>query len=53
MCNIAFPRNFHVWNEIWMSRPDIPGTYGGWQVVDVTPQETSDGEGLSMFASMI
>ncbi|XP_034948922.1 annulin-like [Chelonus insularis] len=36
--------NFHVWNEIWMKRPDIgDGLYDGWQVVDATPQEASDG----------
>ncbi|XP_059179199.1 hemocyte protein-glutamine gamma-glutamyltransferase-like [Physella acuta] len=34
--------NFHVWNEVWMSRPDLPSGYGGWQVIDATPQETSD-----------
>ncbi|XP_022103026.1 protein-glutamine gamma-glutamyltransferase K-like isoform X2 [Acanthaster planci] len=33
--------NFHVWNEAWMSRPDVPPGYGGWQAVDATPQETS------------
>ncbi|CAL8238719.1 unnamed protein product, partial [Lota lota] len=35
--------NFHVWNECWMSRPDLPNGMGGWQVVDATPQETSQG----------
>ncbi|XP_055955664.1 hemocyte protein-glutamine gamma-glutamyltransferase isoform X2 [Patella vulgata] len=35
--------NFHVWNEVWMTRPDLPEGYGGWQAVDSTPQETSDG----------
>lgn len=35
--------NFHVWNECWMTRPDLPAGYGGWQVVDATPQETSEG----------
>lgn len=35
--------NFHVWTDVWMSRPDLPPGYGGWQVVDATPQETSDG----------
>ncbi|XP_066289247.1 protein-glutamine gamma-glutamyltransferase K-like [Branchiostoma lanceolatum] len=35
--------NFHVWNEAWMARPDLPEGYGGWQAVDSTPQETSDG----------
>lgn len=37
-------RNFHVWNETWMSRPDLSFGYGGWQVIDATPQEVSDGE---------
>ncbi|KAK7132827.1 hypothetical protein R3I93_019158 [Phoxinus phoxinus] len=35
--------NFHVWNESWMTRPDLPVGYGGWQVVDATPQEPSQG----------
>ncbi|CAG5128120.1 unnamed protein product, partial [Candidula unifasciata] len=35
--------NFHCWNEAWMSRPDLPAGYGGWQAFDSTPQETSDG----------
>ena len=36
--------NFHVWNEVWMQRPDLePGDYGGWQAIDATPQEESDG----------
>ncbi|XP_013788213.2 hemocyte protein-glutamine gamma-glutamyltransferase-like [Limulus polyphemus] len=35
--------NFHVWNDCWMTRPDLPTNYGGWQVVDATPQEISDG----------
>eukprot|EP00057_Strongylocentrotus_purpuratus_P025558 XP_011680032.1 PREDICTED: protein-glutamine gamma-glutamyltransferase 4-like [Strongylocentrotus purpuratus] len=35
--------NFHVWNEVYYSRSDtIPGM-GGWQVVDATPQESSEG----------
>lgn len=37
--------NYHVWNEVWMERPDlgmgIVG-YGGWQAIDATPQEMSD-----------
>ncbi|EEC09530.1 hemocyte protein-glutamine gamma-glutamyltransferase, putative, partial [Ixodes scapularis] len=36
-------RNFHVWNEVWMARRDLPPGYGGWQAIDATPQETSDG----------
>ncbi|KAG5891828.1 hypothetical protein JTB14_035850 [Gonioctena quinquepunctata] len=35
--------NFHVWNEVWMTRPDLPIGYGGWQIIDATPQERSDG----------
>ncbi|XP_068604449.1 protein-glutamine gamma-glutamyltransferase E-like [Brachionichthys hirsutus] len=37
--------NFHVWCESWMKRPDLAedGIYGGWQVLDPTPQETSGG----------
>ena len=35
--------NFHVWNDVWMARPDLPVGYGGWQAVDATPQESSGG----------
>jgi len=35
--------NFHVWNESWMKRPDLPHGYDGWQAVDATPQEESLG----------
>lgn len=37
--------NYHVWNEVWMERADLgsAGKYNGWQVVDATPQEMSDG----------
>ncbi|KAM4691573.1 protein-glutamine gamma-glutamyltransferase 5-like [Rhinophrynus dorsalis] len=35
--------NFHVWCESWMARRDLPPGYGGWQVLDPTPQETSNG----------
>ncbi|XP_076321349.1 annulin-like isoform X1 [Tachypleus tridentatus] len=42
--NIDSIWNFHVWNEVWMERPDLePGGYGGWQAIDATPQEESDG----------
>ena len=34
-------RNFHVWNEAHMARPDLPTGFGGWQVLDATPQEES------------
>nr|CAD7195290.1 unnamed protein product [Timema douglasi] len=35
--------NYHVWNDVWMARPDLPLGYGGWQAIDATPQETSLG----------
>ncbi|XP_053694559.1 annulin-like [Sabethes cyaneus] len=39
--------NFHVWNELWMQRADLGAgsdeLYDGWQAVDATPQEMSDG----------
>ena len=37
--------NFHVWNECWLNRPDLPAGQGfdGWQAVDSTPQEASGG----------
>uniref|UniRef100_A0A3B5LGM8 Protein-glutamine gamma-glutamyltransferase 2 n=1 Tax=Xiphophorus couchianus TaxID=32473 RepID=A0A3B5LGM8_9TELE len=37
--------NFHVWVEGWMKRPDLDqdGRYDGWQVLDPTPQERSEG----------
>ncbi|KAK3556840.1 hypothetical protein QTP70_022278 [Hemibagrus guttatus] len=35
--------NFHVWVECWMKRGDLPEGYDGWQAVDPTPQERSDG----------
>ncbi|XP_047625151.1 protein-glutamine gamma-glutamyltransferase Z [Phacochoerus africanus] len=35
--------NFHVWNECWMIRKDLPPEYNGWQVLDPTPQQTSSG----------
>nr|XP_002119887.1 protein-glutamine gamma-glutamyltransferase K [Ciona intestinalis] len=36
--------NFHVWNDVWMARPMLPEGNGGWQALDATPQETSDGK---------
>lgn len=36
-------RNFHVWNEGWFVRTDLGPTYNGWQVLDATPQERSQG----------
>ncbi|XP_023806131.1 coagulation factor XIII A chain [Oryzias latipes] len=35
--------NYHCWCEAFMKRSDLPPKYAGWQVVDATPQETSDG----------
>ncbi|GJQ84640.1 Tg [Trypoxylus dichotomus] len=35
--------NFHVWSEIWMKRADLGEAYDGWQVIDATPQEASNG----------
>ncbi|XP_015684598.1 protein-glutamine gamma-glutamyltransferase 2, partial [Protobothrops mucrosquamatus] len=37
------PRNFHCWVECWMARPDLPSGYDGWQALDPTPQEKSEG----------
>ena len=28
--------NFHVWNDVWMARPDLPMGYGGWQAQWIT-----------------
>lgn len=41
-CNCDF-RNFHCWVESWMRRDDLPKGNDGWQVLDPTPQELSDG----------
>ncbi|XP_062606397.1 protein-glutamine gamma-glutamyltransferase K-like [Saccostrea cucullata] len=35
--------NFHVWNESWFRRLDLPEGYDGWQAHDATPQEASEG----------
>ncbi|XP_009686105.2 protein-glutamine gamma-glutamyltransferase 4 [Struthio camelus] len=35
--------NFHVWNDVWMKRPDLPAGFDGWQTIDSTPQEQSQG----------
>ncbi|XP_045192039.2 annulin-like isoform X2 [Mercenaria mercenaria] len=36
--------NFHVWNEAWMARPNLQDEFPyGWQVIDATPQERSEG----------
>ncbi|KAM9376109.1 protein-glutamine gamma-glutamyltransferase 2-like [Pholidichthys leucotaenia] len=36
--------NFHCWVESWMRRDDLPEGNDGWQVLDPTPQELSDGK---------
>lgn len=28
--------------QVWMDRPDLGAEYGGWQVLDATPQELSN-----------
>ncbi|KAF1632333.1 Protein-glutamine gamma-glutamyltransferase 4, partial [Eudyptes filholi] len=35
--------NFHVWNDVWMKRMDLPAGFDGWQAIDSTPQELSQG----------
>ncbi|KAL2307678.1 hypothetical protein Nmel_000652, partial [Mimus melanotis] len=35
--------NFHVWNDVWMKRTDLPNGFNGWQAIDSTPQEQSQG----------
>ncbi|XP_053103672.1 protein-glutamine gamma-glutamyltransferase 2 [Hemicordylus capensis] len=35
--------NYHCWVECWMARPDLPAGYDGWQALDPTPQEKSEG----------
>ncbi|NXM72758.1 TGM4 glutamyltransferase, partial [Serilophus lunatus] len=35
--------NFHVWNDAWMKRSDLPDGFDGWQAIDSTPQEQSQG----------
>ncbi|XP_074868232.1 protein-glutamine gamma-glutamyltransferase E-like [Carettochelys insculpta] len=35
--------NFHVWNESWFTRSDLGPSYNGWQILDATPQERSEG----------
>lgn len=41
--HVSCYRNFHVWVECWMRRPDLGEGFDGWQVVDPTPQEKSAG----------
>ncbi|BFZ19168.1 hypothetical protein BsWGS_22207 [Bradybaena similaris] len=35
--------NFHVWNEAWFTRSDLPPGYDGWQALDPTPLDCSEG----------
>ncbi|KAG5273605.1 hypothetical protein AALO_G00153350 [Alosa alosa] len=35
--------NYHCWVESWMAREDLPDGNDGWQALDPTPQERSDG----------
>ncbi|XP_048406361.1 protein-glutamine gamma-glutamyltransferase 2-like isoform X2 [Stegostoma tigrinum] len=35
--------NFHVWAESWMARYDLRPGNDGWQALDPTPQEKSEG----------
>ncbi|XP_050169790.1 protein 4.2-like [Myiozetetes cayanensis] len=34
---------FHVWNECWMARAELPPEFSGWQALDATCQEKSKG----------
>ena len=45
MLSIFDCRNFHVWNEVWIRRGDLDEQgLNGWNVIDATPQEISDGK---------
>ncbi|XP_036605376.1 protein-glutamine gamma-glutamyltransferase 2 [Trichosurus vulpecula] len=35
--------NYHCWVEGWMARPDLKSGCDGWQAIDPTPQEKSEG----------
>ncbi|XP_015263915.1 PREDICTED: protein-glutamine gamma-glutamyltransferase E-like [Gekko japonicus] len=35
--------DYHVWNEGWFVRRELGTAYCGWQVIDGTPQEKSQG----------
>ncbi len=37
-----------MWNESYFKRPDLPDGYDGWQAFDATPQELSEGRGLTL-----
>lgn len=34
--------NCCYYDQVWMERADLGAEYGGWQVIDATPQEQSD-----------
>ncbi|CAL4182166.1 unnamed protein product, partial [Meganyctiphanes norvegica] len=36
--------SFHVWNDVWMARSDLPKGYGGWQAIDATLQHQPNSE---------
>lgn len=42
-------RNYHCWVESWMTRPDLPPGFDGWQASDPTPQEKSEGMPAPLF----
>ena len=46
-------RNFHVWNESWFKRPDLPDGHDGWQAHDATPQETSHGKKREQYINIL
>ena len=46
-------RNFHVWNESWFKRPDLPDGHDGWQAHDATPQETSYGKKREQYINIL
>ncbi|CAK0909626.1 unnamed protein product [Prorocentrum cordatum] len=45
--------NFHVWNDVWFLRRDLPEGRGGWQAIDATPQERSEGRWQCGPASLV
>lgn len=47
---ICLCRNFHCWNEVFLKRHDMHEKYSGWQVVDSTPQEISEGRTSPIFS---
>jgi len=39
--------SFHTWCDVWMSRPDLPREYSGWQVADPFQASRTCTEGTS------